>query len=153
MTDHEHSQRAAVVAEARSWIGTPYHHRGRVKGAGVDCAMLPAEVYAACGLIPRLDVEYYPPDWHMHRSAQRYLERVMEYAEEVADPLPGDMAMYFYGQAFAHGAIVIGWPGIIHAVLNAQVMEDDGTAPHLALGKGRAVRDHKFYRLRSWTGQ
>lgn len=30
-------QRAAVVAEARSWIGTPYHNCADVKGAGVDC--------------------------------------------------------------------------------------------------------------------
>jgi cell wall-associated NlpC family hydrolase len=33
------SIRAAVVAEARSWLGTPFHHQGRVKAAGVDCAM------------------------------------------------------------------------------------------------------------------
>lgn len=150
MTELEQVQRAAVVAEARSWIGTPYHHRGRLKGIGVDCAMLPAEVYAACGLIPRLDVEYYPPDWHMHRKAQRYLDRVLEHAAEVTDPLPGDMAMYFYGQAFAHGAIITGWPDIVHAVLNQIVMEDDGTAPHLAMGKGREARERKFYRLKVW---
>lgn len=26
-----------IVTEARSWIGTPFHHQGRVKGAGCDC--------------------------------------------------------------------------------------------------------------------
>lgn len=32
--------RAAIVAEARSWVDTPFHHQGRLKGekGGVDCA-------------------------------------------------------------------------------------------------------------------
>jgi cell wall-associated NlpC family hydrolase len=29
--------RAAVVAAARSWIGTPFLHQGRAKGLGCDC--------------------------------------------------------------------------------------------------------------------
>ena len=36
-----HDPRAAVVKEAESWIGTPFHHAARVKGAGIDCLMLP----------------------------------------------------------------------------------------------------------------
>ena len=44
------AQRAAVVAEARSWIGTPYHHAADVKGHGVDCAMLLIRVYCDCRL-------------------------------------------------------------------------------------------------------
>ena len=46
-------QRAAVVAAARSWIGTPYHHAADVKGVGVDCAMLLVRVYSDLGLIDR----------------------------------------------------------------------------------------------------
>lgn len=30
-------ERAAVVAEARDWIGTPYRHQASVKHAGCDC--------------------------------------------------------------------------------------------------------------------
>ncbi|MFZ2468534.1 MAG: peptidase, partial [Parvibaculum sedimenti] len=29
--------RAAVVAAARAWIGTPYRHQASCKGAGADC--------------------------------------------------------------------------------------------------------------------
>ncbi len=29
-----------IVDEARSWIGTPFHHQARQKGVGVDCAGL-----------------------------------------------------------------------------------------------------------------
>src|SRR5262249_43477037 len=48
-------RRAAVVAEAESWIGTPFHHAARVKGAGVDCLMLLAEVYERAGIVPHLE--------------------------------------------------------------------------------------------------
>ena len=119
MTDLERTQRAAVVAEALTWQGTPYHHGGRVKGAGVDCAMLLAEVYAAVGLAPRIEPEPYPPDWHLHRGEQRFLAWVARYAFPVESPLPGDVAMYRYGRAAAHGAIVIAWPQIIHAHLKS----------------------------------
>jgi NlpC/P60 family putative phage cell wall peptidase len=29
--------RPAIVAEARSWIGTPYRHQASLKGVGADC--------------------------------------------------------------------------------------------------------------------
>ena len=36
--------REAVVTEAKTWIGTPFHHAARIKGAGVDCLMLLSRV-------------------------------------------------------------------------------------------------------------
>lgn len=30
------SENLKAVAEAVTWLGTPYHHQGRVKGVGVD---------------------------------------------------------------------------------------------------------------------
>lgn len=131
MTERDQEQRLAVVAEARSWLGTPYHHMGRLKGVGVDCAMLPAEVYAACGLIPAQPVEFYPMDWNLHRGAERYLEHVLRHAVEVAEPSTGDLVLWRYGRCLAHGAIVIDWPLIIHAVVHSGVVLDDGEAPAL----------------------
>jgi len=29
--------RQQVIEQARTWLGTPYHHQGRIKGIGVDC--------------------------------------------------------------------------------------------------------------------
>lgn len=40
MTPLELQQRAAVIAEAESWLSTPYHHEARIKGHGVDCAQI-----------------------------------------------------------------------------------------------------------------
>jgi cell wall-associated NlpC family hydrolase len=85
----EAAERAALTVCARAWLRTPYHHRGRVKGAGVDCAMLLAEVYAEAGLVGHLAIPHYPPDWHLHRDAERYLgvllDHAVEYVPELSD--------------------------------------------------------------------
>jgi cell wall-associated NlpC family hydrolase len=73
-----------VLKEARSWLGTPYHHMGRVKGVGCDCLTLLAAVYHAAGVVPEIEIPHYPPDWHLHRSAEPYLEGLLAYAREIA---------------------------------------------------------------------
>src|SRR5260370_9302840 len=60
-TDDLRDLRAAVVQEAESWIGTPFHHAARVKGAGVDCLMLLAEVYQHPGVVAPIDPPFYVP--------------------------------------------------------------------------------------------
>lgn len=39
-----------IVEEARTWLGTRFHHQGRVKGVGVDCAGLVVGVAQAVGV-------------------------------------------------------------------------------------------------------
>ncbi|MDA8095593.1 MAG: NlpC/P60 family protein [Betaproteobacteria bacterium] len=109
------AKRAAVVAEAHSWLRTPYHHRGRIKGAGVDCAMLLAEVFERTGLVSRVDPGNYPPDIMMHQEKEEYLRWLKRYGHEVGSPQPGDVVAYKYGRCFSHGGIVVNWPTIIHA--------------------------------------
>ena len=36
--------------------------------------MMHAEVYAACGVIPYLEIPFYPADWKLHRDAERHLD-------------------------------------------------------------------------------
>lgn len=43
------SKRSQVVEEARSFVNTPFHHQGRTKGVGVDCAGLIVLVGRGCG--------------------------------------------------------------------------------------------------------
>ena len=80
-------------------------------------------VYSACGLIQPIDVDDYPPDWHMHRNEERYLNKVRSVATEIdmATVGPGDFVLFKVGRCYAHGAIVIEWPRIIHAVLGLGV--------------------------------
>lgn len=39
-----------IVAEARTYLGTPFHHQGRLKGVGVDCVGLVTGVAKTLGL-------------------------------------------------------------------------------------------------------
>jgi cell wall-associated NlpC family hydrolase len=139
------SQREQVIAEAKTWLRTPYHHMGRVKGGGTDCLMLLAEVYHTAGVIPAIDVPFYPADWNLHRDAERYLEGLMGYAREIdGPPQCGDVAVFKFGRCFAHGAIVVSWPRVIHAWCNAGVVFGDAAQPPLY---GRAVRFFDPFRI------
>lgn len=99
-------QRALVVAEARTWLKTPWRHMAAIKGAGVDCAMLLSEVYAAAGLIEPFDPRPYPMDWMLHRDDERFLGFLLARSFQVEKPEAGDVVMLRVGRAFAHGAIV-----------------------------------------------
>lgn len=44
--------RAEVVAEAYTWMGTPWRHQHRTKGVAVDCAGLVIGVARQLGLVP-----------------------------------------------------------------------------------------------------
>lgn len=44
--------RAEVVAEARTWLSTPFHHNAEIKGVGCDCGGLLRGVSIALGLLP-----------------------------------------------------------------------------------------------------
>lgn len=44
--------RDRIVAEARRWVGTPYHHQAALCGVGVDCVGLIRGVGHATGALP-----------------------------------------------------------------------------------------------------
>lgn len=106
-----------VLAEVRSWLGTPWHHEGAVKGAGVDCAMLLLRVFVEVGAIPEFDPRPYPIDHMMHSGDERFLGWLNHHADEVTDgePQVADVIVYKVGRCYSHGAIVVQWPHIIHA--------------------------------------
>ena len=136
----ESENRAAILAEARSWIGTPYHPCSRLKGVGVDCAQILIGVYSAVGLVEPFETGHYPRDWMLHRDEERYLEWVQKYAHQVDAPRPGDIAMFKFGRCVSHGAIVTDWPTLIHAYSReGNVCYGDGTRGELG------PRLHSFY--------
>jgi len=137
--------RAAILSEASTWLGTPYHHHARCKGAGVDCAQILIGIFAAAGLVEAFDSGDYPRDWMLHRDDDRFRAHVRRYADQItlAEVQPGDVALYLVGKCYAHGAIVMGWPVILHADSRfGAVTLADGDQGHLA---GRPV---EFYRVK-----
>ncbi len=146
------SLRAHIVAVAHTWLGTPYHTGGRIKGSGVDCLTLLAEAYAEAGVVAPIDIPYYPHDWHLHRGEERYLAGLLCHASEIeGPPLPGDIALWKFGRCFSHGAIVVEWPVIIHAYVGRACTLENADAAlwlsHVGEGgtNGRKSRPRKFF--------
>lgn len=70
--------RAQLVAEARSWVGTPFAHQGRRKRVGVDCVGLVIGLAHAFG-ISNFDVRNYPrfPNPQMMRALlDEHMDRI-----------------------------------------------------------------------------
>jgi cell wall-associated NlpC family hydrolase len=155
----ESEQRAAVVAQARSWIGTPYHNCADVKGAGVDCGMLLVRVFVDTGLCPPFDPRPYPADWHLHRSEERYLGFVFHRAREIstgvaaASPTrqavgPGDVMVLRFGRCHSHGGIVTNATPlrIVHAYYQARrVVEEEVHRSAVLSDPARSPRFFSFW--------
>jgi NlpC/P60 family putative phage cell wall peptidase len=107
--------RGRVCAEARSWLGTPYHHHARVKGAGVDCVHFLCGVYEAVGILPPTDPGIYPQFWHRHRSEEVYAQAIDLRADRVQTPCPGDVVLWKFGRTHSHSGIYVGDGEFIHA--------------------------------------
>lgn len=114
--------RDEVVQEALSWVNTPYHHEAEIKGVegGVDCVMMPRAVYRKFGMIPMdFDPRPYPMQWYLHHDAERYLEWFAKYGTQVTQGQPGDVALFRFGRAVSHSAILIGDGQMVHAYRKA----------------------------------
>ena len=124
-------QREAVVAEAKTWIGTPYKGWSCCKGAGVDCGQLMYGVYHNVGLVPTISnlPKDYPLFIGLHRASTEYVDLVLTHFREIteAEVLSGDLVVWKLtgSMSFCHGAIVTAWPDFIHA-FGTQVKQGNG---------------------------
>lgn len=146
-------QRDAVIAAARTWLGTPYHHAAQIKGVGVDCITLLNAAYHEAGAIEKIEIPKYVRDWHLHRNAELYLQGLFKYAHEVDAPKKADIVLYKFGRTFSHGAIVVEWPRIIHSFVNIGCVEDNAeinttliTVGERSLDEGKP-REKKFFSI------
>ncbi len=114
--------RAHVVAVARSWIGTPFHHQATLKGVGVDCAGLIRGVAVELGLLDAAvigEASYSRfPDGSMKPLCDRTLTPIEQGAVQ-----PGDVLLFAIAEDPQHMGIVADyrWGGLslIHAALRS----------------------------------
>ena len=160
-------RRQRVVDVALSYLGTPYFPRGRIKGpkGGVDCLTLVANVFEEAGEVDHIEVPYYPEDWHMHGFEELYLDGkgdlpgVRHFCNELGSgtpPLPGDIMVWKFGHCFAHGAIVVQWPVIVHAWRRRVVGREDAIKSPLQriyehVPERGQVRPKRHFTLKNWT--
>lgn len=103
--------RAEILVEAREWIGTPFHHQGRIKGVGVDCVGLIYGVGQKFGLIDS-DYTEYGREPHKNTLEREAVLRV-DWLGDI-EPQPADILLMRFLREPQHVAIFTG-RNIIHA--------------------------------------
>lgn len=109
-----------VVALARSWVGTPYHHQASLKGIGADCLGLVRGVWRDLyGRDPDVTADY-SADWAEASGIETMLEGAARHLIECdAQRLaPGDVVVFRLraGTVAKHAAIVASETTMIHAM-------------------------------------
>ena len=119
--------RSIIVAEARSWIGTPYRHQASLKGVGCDCLGLVRGVWrAVIGEEPERAPPY-APDWAEASGDESLAEAGARHL--VSIPLdqfaPGDVLLFRWRANLPakHAAIVTSEQTMVHAHDGAAVAE------------------------------
>ena len=105
-----------IATEARTWLGTRFHHQGRLKGVGCDCAGLVVGVAQALGLSEFDKTDYSRlPDGDMLRTVCDENMHCIAWT----DIAVGDVLLFKFDQFPQHLAIVgdhpLGGLSIIHA--------------------------------------
>jgi cell wall-associated NlpC family hydrolase len=82
--------RAALVAEAKTWIGSPVHWQGAVKG-GTDCR---GWIYATAkkvGMPEAANVEAALCNYPMNFTAKYFVDRISKILKRTDNPQPADL--------------------------------------------------------------
>jgi NlpC/P60 family putative phage cell wall peptidase len=108
-----------IVAEALSWLGTPYRHQGMRKGIGCDCIGLVLGVWRTVyGTAPEWPGTY-APDWAEAGGEERLLAAARRHCIEKqgAEFSAGDLILFRWRPHLPakHAAIMVGTDRFIHA--------------------------------------
>lgn len=110
-------KRAEIVAEARTWIGTPFHHQAVLKGVGVDCRGLLLGIARAFD-IPAQDVSGYGREPNLTQMAAALRSQMHEIPVALAEA--GDVIWMAFDKDPMHLGILTDIGTIIHATTSVQ---------------------------------
>jgi NlpC/P60 family putative phage cell wall peptidase len=108
-----------VVAEARSWIGTPYCHQGHRKGVGCDCLGLVRGVWRALYGNDLADPGPYSADWTSRTGGEALLDGFRRHfrAKPATDASPGAVLLFRWRphMPLRHAGILVSEAAFVHA--------------------------------------
>lgn len=140
--------RAKLVAEALTWVGTPYRQLGATKGVAIDCSMLLVRVMIDAGIVEHFDPRPYPPNWFLHRDDERYIDWMETIAQRVQTPRPGDIDVMKIGRAFAHSGFIVDDDHLVHAFADeGRCIMSPRHHPFLLYAdrNGKMAREHRYF--------
>jgi len=124
------AHRAAIVAKARLWVGTPYHHQASCLGAGADCLGLLRGVWREVLGAEPLALPSYTSDWGEVDGGEQLLEGLARAFDPVGADIHAGQVLVFRMRARAvakHVGIVgvdpLGSLTLIHAFSRSGVVE------------------------------
>lgn len=117
--------RDRIVATARGWIGTPFHHRASVKGAGCDCLGLLRGVWREIYGNEPAELPDYAPDWAFAVKEERLINGLTPYMIPEAEALPGDVLVFRWRARLpaSHLGIATAPDRMVHVHAGARVCE------------------------------
>lgn len=119
--------RDAVVAAARAWIGTPYHHQASLKGVGADCLGLIRGVWRDLYGAEAEQPPSYSRDWGEVSGDETLIEAAIRHliARDTAAPEPGDVLVFRMrsGAIAKHAGILATPETMIHAMEDRRAAE------------------------------
>lgn len=86
--------RTRIIAEARRWIGTPYHHRASLCGVGTDCLGLVRGVWRALHGEEPETLPDYTQDWAEATGEETLFTAALRHLTPTAKPRPGDILLF-----------------------------------------------------------
>jgi len=118
---------AAVIAAARSWLGTPYHDQASLKGVGCDCLGLARGVWREVVGPEPFPIEPYSRGWGETGQIEVLAEGARRMMREIApgDAGPGALVLFrMVPRAIAkHVGVMTGPDTFIHSYERLGVIE------------------------------
>ena len=120
--------RGAIVAAARGWLGTPYHHQASVKGVGSDCLGLIRGIWRELYGPEPETLPPYTRDWGDATGSETLLQaacRHLAKLAEVSAAEPGDVLVFRMRDSGVakHAGILTGPSRLVHAQEGLGVVE------------------------------
>lgn len=110
--------RKGFVDEARTWLGTPYRHQGRLKGVACDCIGLVICTARVLGLSEFEILDYGKrPDGRLRQTMEGQLSLA-----DSNDVKMGDIVLFSWKAQPIHVAIMTGADSLIHAYLPSRAV-------------------------------
>jgi cell wall-associated NlpC family hydrolase len=122
-------QLKALEQAAESWKGTPFCEGAPVKGAGVSCHHVVAQVYMESGLMPCVPIPNGPSHWSPANARSLIVEWIeasglfvqisagLHGCALAQQAKPGDVLGFRVCNAIHHAAIQLSGGRIVHSVL------------------------------------
>ena len=145
--EQEAKEREMLIAEAKEWLGTPYHTMGRVKQGGCDCGTFLLQVVENVGFLPHIEIPFYPEDIACHCAEPKYLLEIEKHCnllDENEPKKPGDILVFWFNGAKVphHAAFIVDDEYMIHSYTRQGVIYSNR--------RGYRFAYFATYRLKRW---